>query len=60
MKSKIIFLVSLAALVTLFGLPSASRAASLPEQAYIDGIAGHRQSLNLSCEARSAVDVANF
>ena len=60
MKSRIIFLVSLAALVTLFGLPSAGRAADLPEQAYIEGIAGHRQSFNLSCEARSAVDVANF
>ncbi len=34
--------------------------ASLPKQAYIKGIEGHKQSLTLSCEARSAVDWASY
>jgi len=34
--------------------------ASLPKQAYIKGIEGHKQSLTLSCEARSAVDWAAY
>jgi uncharacterized protein YvpB len=31
---------------------------NLPDQAFIEGISGHRQSMPLSCEARSAVDWA--
>jgi uncharacterized protein YvpB len=33
---------------------------SIPDRAYIDGVKGHRQSLSLSCESRSAVDWAAY
>jgi uncharacterized protein YvpB len=33
---------------------------SIPGRAYIEGVQGHRQSLSLSCESRSAVDWAAF
>jgi len=36
------------------------RADSLPESAYISGVTGHAQVFTLSCEARSAVDWADF
>jgi uncharacterized protein YvpB/LysM repeat protein len=50
------------ALVTLLILVdvSAAEGNSLPDSAYISGLTGHAQSYNLSCEARSAVDVAAF
>jgi uncharacterized protein YvpB len=32
----------------------------LPEEVFIEGISGHRQSMPLSCEARSAVDWAAY
>lgn len=38
--------------------PTSLAALNLPEKANIEGIAGHRQSMPLSCEARSAVDWA--
>jgi uncharacterized protein YvpB len=60
MKYKILSLTSFIVLVILFGLPSAGWATELPEQAYVEGVKGHRQFFTLSCEARSAVDVANF
>jgi uncharacterized protein YvpB len=33
---------------------------SIPERAYIEGVKGHKQSLSLSCESRSAVDWAAY
>lgn len=33
---------------------------TLPDSAYINGFIGHPQSYNLSCESRSAVDLAAF
>ena len=33
---------------------------AIPDRAYIEGVEGHRQSLSLSCEARSAVDWAAY
>jgi uncharacterized protein YvpB len=60
MKTTVFFLTSLILLGFLFGLPAAGRAIELPENAYVEGISGHRQSFSLSCEARSAADVANF
>lgn len=41
-------------------LPVQEAFGSLPKQAYIKGIAGHKQGLSLSCEARSAVDWAAY
>jgi uncharacterized protein YvpB len=37
-----------------------TRADSIPDRAYIEGVKGHKQSLSLSCEARSAVDWAAY
>jgi uncharacterized protein YvpB len=50
------------ALVSLLILVDVSNAQgnSLPDAAYISGLTGHAQSYNLSCEARSAVDLAAF
>jgi len=42
------------------GSAGRGRADSLPESAYISGVTGHAQILTLSCEARSAVDWADF
>jgi uncharacterized protein YvpB/LysM repeat protein len=39
---------------------SAARGASLPDSAYIPGVVGHPQTYALSCESRSAVDLAGF
>jgi uncharacterized protein YvpB len=41
-------------------LPSSARAQELPPAAFIEGVVGHPQEHNLSCESRSAVDVAAF
>lgn len=43
-----------------FGDAVPVQAASIPEKAYISGIVGRAQQHTLSCEARSAVDVAAF
>jgi uncharacterized protein YvpB/LysM repeat protein len=50
------------ALVSLLILVDVSTAQgnSLPDDAYVSGLSGHAQSYNLSCEARSAVDLAAF
>jgi uncharacterized protein YvpB len=50
------------ALVSLLILVDVSTAQgnSLPDAAYISGFSGHAQSYSLSCEARSAVDLAAF
>ncbi len=39
---------------------SIARGDSLPDSAYIPGVIGHPQSYAISCEARSAVDLAAF
>jgi uncharacterized protein YvpB len=40
--------------------PPPESSAPLPEEAYVSGVIGHRQSLPLSCESRSAADFAAF
>lgn len=42
------------------GLDSHSDGAQLPPSAYVDGVVGHPQEHNLSCESRSATDLAAF
>ncbi len=41
-------------------VPLAVRADELPPSAFVDGIVGHPQEHNLSCESRSAADLAAF
>ncbi|MBN1810445.1 MAG: C39 family peptidase [Anaerolineae bacterium] len=41
-------------------LPQAARADELPPSAFIEGVVGYPQEHNLSCESRSAIDVAAF
>ena len=45
--------------VVLF-LPSTACADGLPPTAYVEGVIGHPQEHNLSCESRSATDLAAF
>jgi LysM repeat protein len=45
-------------LASLF--PCAAAAASIPKSAYISGVTGHAQAYTLSCEARSAADLAAY
>jgi len=40
--------------------PTSTSAPTLPDKANIEGIVGHRQSMPLSCESRSAVDWAAY
>ncbi len=40
--------------------PTPTTAPTLPVRAHIEGIVGHRQSMPLSCESRSAVDWAAY
>lgn len=61
MKGKTInTIMLLLALAILPALAAQAQQASLPEAAYVNGVIGHRQSYNLSCESRSAVDWAAF
>lgn len=55
-------LVQVFILVSILILVDVSSAAgdALPEAAYVSGIIGHAQSYTLSCEARSAADLASF
>lgn len=39
---------------------SIARGESLPDSAYIPGVIGHAQNYSISCEARSAADLAGF
>lgn len=51
----------LALTLLLLRLPTAAKAdPGLPPEAYVAGVVGHRQQRPLSCEARSAVDLAGF
>ena len=45
---------------TIFPSPTPTAVSTLPVKANITGILGHRQSMPLSCEARSAVDWAAY
>jgi uncharacterized protein YvpB len=55
-------LVEVFVLVSILILVDVSSAAgdALPEAAYVSGVIGHAQSYTLSCEARSAADLASF
>ncbi len=55
-------LVLIVALVTLLFLVDVSTAQgnAIPDSAYISGLTGHPQGYNLSCESRSAADLAAF
>ena len=48
----------LAALFALY--PATAYADDLPPSAFVEGFAGHPQEHNLSCESRSATDLAAF
>lgn len=50
--------VAISILVAL--LPSIARAGQPPPSAFIEGVIGHPQERNLSCESRSATDLAAF
>jgi uncharacterized protein YvpB len=41
-------------------VPQTVRAQELPPSAFIEGVVGHPQEHNLSCESRSAIDLAAF
>ncbi|HIE38485.1 MAG TPA: hypothetical protein EYP77_05360 [Anaerolineae bacterium] len=59
MRGRAVGLVLLALLC--LALPGAAEAdPEVPEEVYISGVVGHRQIRPLSCEARSAVDLAVF
>ncbi len=47
-------------LIPFLIVPPSARAQDLPPSAFIEGIAGHPQEHNLSCESRSATDLAAF
>ncbi len=54
------FLLLILVLIFTFPLPEETHADSLPESASISGVAGYPQTYSLSCESRSAVDLAAF
>lgn len=56
--TKFAFLLLLLALLPIFTAQAQQN--DLPDTAYINGLIGHPQSYNLSCESRSAVDWAAF
>lgn len=58
-KTMFILLSVFAALVTAYSTARAAQS-DLPSQAYISGFVGRAQQYSLSCESRSAVDVAAF
>jgi len=51
-------IIAVCAIISL--LPRAAHADELPPAAFIEGVAGHPQEHSLSCESRSAVDLAAF
>ncbi|MBI3159629.1 MAG: LysM peptidoglycan-binding domain-containing protein [Chloroflexi bacterium] len=53
-------LLLLVLLSTTLAAPAAAAPQELPAAAYISGVVGHKQSLPLSCESRSAADLAAF
>jgi uncharacterized protein YvpB len=56
---RIFRILTLVTILTVFHT-SPARGDSLPDSAYIFGVSGHAQGYSLSCEARSAADVAAF
>jgi uncharacterized protein YvpB len=59
MVKRLIRILALAALLFLVDV-STAQGGDLPESAYISGVNGHAQKHSLSCEARSAADLATF
>jgi hypothetical protein len=55
----ILRILALAALMILADV-SATQGTDLPDSAYITGVHGHPQKHSLSCESRSAADLAAF
>lgn len=49
-----------APLIFFLIVPPSARAQDLPPSAFIEGVVGHPQEHNLSCESRSAADLAAF
>ncbi|TAK13990.1 MAG: LysM peptidoglycan-binding domain-containing protein [Anaerolineae bacterium] len=58
LKPSLIAVLVVASLVTPAAAPVAPH--QLPASAYISGVVGHKQTLPLSCESRSAADLAAF
>ncbi len=46
--------------LALLMAPSPARGRELPDAAFVSGLVGHAQSYGLSCESRSAVDLAGY
>jgi uncharacterized protein YvpB len=59
MMKRLISIVALAALLFLVDV-SAAQGDAPPDSAYITGVVGHAQKHSISCEARSAADLATF
>lgn len=59
MLKRLVRILALAALLFLVD-GSAAQGDALPDSAYISGVNGHAQKHPLSCEARSAADLATF
>jgi uncharacterized protein YvpB len=56
---RLIRIITLVALLVLMDV-SVAQGDTLPDDAYISGLRGHAQSYSLSCESRSAADLAAF
>jgi len=52
--------VTLVALIIAVLSPTSVHAGELPPSAFVEGVVGHPQEHNLSCESRSATDLAAF
>ena len=59
MLKRLFRIVALATLLILVDV-STAQGDDLPDSAYISGVNGHAQKHSLSCEARSAADLATF
>ncbi len=59
MLKRFLCILALAALLFLVDV-SAAQGNALPDSAFISGVNGHAQKHSLSCEARSAADLATF
>ena len=59
MLKRLLRIVALATLLIMVDV-SAAQGDDLPDSAYITGLVGHAQKHSISCEARSAADLATF